>query len=112
MELVDMLVVDCPEKSAALGPEDLKGLVERALKFTQANGITSENAVKVFLALWIEYGEGFPMIPDRPWAEALFAHPTLPDVLKVAMVRDRFRERVQGRRIEIHGAPADPAAAG
>jgi hypothetical protein len=101
-KLVDLIRLDFPQKAGSLEPEALEGLVERAIDFARVNHIGSEGAVIAFVGLWLEYGEGFHAIPDRAWAESLLAHPTLPDTLKVAMVRDRLMSRVQGRTIEVH----------
>lgn len=91
---------DYPVEFARLGREKAEEFAKRTLTASERFGLERENAILVYLGLRVEFGENFEKSPDRDWAIELLSHPKVPDVLKVSIVRDRFRERTQGRQIE------------
>lgn len=91
---------DYPDVCEGLGHEKAQSFITRTMAAAERYGIEVEGAVIVFLGLRVENGEDFQLSPDGEWALQMLANQTVPDVLRVSLVRDRLRERNQGRRIE------------
>ena len=97
--MVSQIESGYPRHFARLGEAGARRFVQKAIAMGAANGISGEGSVAVLMELMLEFGEQFEMSPERAWARRMLAHPTLPGVVKVDVMRDRLTAATQGRTI-------------
>lgn len=98
--VVERLARVYPEPYQAMGDAGARAFVWRAVEAAERHGIDTEGDVSALIDLKIQVGEGFERSPDRAWAAAVLAHPTLPGSLKVSAIVQRIASRTQGRVVE------------
>lgn len=91
------LTREYPGPCAEMGPVPLREFIRRSYASARRQNIGSRGAVMIFIELELVFGEVFQLSPDRPWAENILAHPTLPDYSKMEAVRERLISRSAGR---------------
>lgn len=94
-----------PARFAQLGESGVRNLVGSTIDHGRELGIVTSGAVTVLIDLVVQFGEGLAMSPDRAWAMKLLAHPSLPDYIKVDIVRERLTASSGGRVLMTGGAP-------
>ena len=89
-----------PAKYAELSEAGTRQFVRRAIETGARHNVRTEGGVAVLIELTIEFGEGFALAPDRTYARKTLAHPALPEVVKLAAIRERLTARTQGRTLD------------
>jgi hypothetical protein len=110
-EVTLVIAEDHPPKVAELGVPGIRAIVLRAIEKGEALDVRNEGAVAALAELMVLFGEDFRMSPERPYAEKVLAHPTLPDYARVDLARRRMCALTKGRTIVRWDAPeseADP----
>ena len=80
------------------------GLLQAVIEEGRSWRIESEGAVAVLLQLTLMFGPRFERSPDARWAQTLIANTTVPESLRMQMIRDRLAARTQGRSVVRHPA--------
>jgi len=99
--MVAKIETEFPEQYAQLGRDGATQFVVNAIKKGEESHLDSRYAVGILIELVLDFGEDFQRSPDRRWAKQMLRHPTLPDDVKMTVMRERMTELTQGRRF-IH----------
>jgi hypothetical protein len=111
--MVSEIAAGHPETYEAWGETLTRQFVQRAIEKGIGFGFRAESAFSGLIELMIEYGEELELAPERGWVREMLMHPSLPDFLKISMIRDRLAARTQGRkivRVRAGGSDQDSAA--
>ena len=104
-EVTQVIADDHPPKVDELGVPGIRAIVVRAIEKGEAMNIRNEGAVAALAELMVLFGEDFRMSPERPYAEKVLSHPTLPDYARVDLARTRMTALTQGRTVVRWDAP-------
>lgn len=91
------LATEYPTHADSLGSTGLTTLVDDGIASATRLGLRSEGAVAVWIELTLLFGQDLELSPERGWAHRILAHPTLPDHIKVDLVRERLTRLTAGR---------------
>ncbi len=97
--MVGYLADEYPGVAERMGPAGLSDLVRKALQTAAEQRVRHEGAVAVWIELQLQFGPDFERSPDRAWARNIMAHRSLPDYIRVGLVRDRLTARTAGRPV-------------
>lgn len=100
--LAQRLAQEYAEDCARLGEAGVLALVRDTIRSAAIRRVDSEAALVELLRLYVEFGVGLELAPDRAWANEVLDHPRLPGALKVSLVRQRLSALTRGRRIVLH----------
>ena len=82
----------------ALGEPRAHRLIERTVAHGLQHGVRSGVALVELCELALEFGERFVHSPDQASALDLLEHRTLPESLKLEVLREHLRARTRGRK--------------
>ncbi len=85
-----------PCASAFTGRDAVRAFVSRGMDKASSWNVNSAEAVMALLELWLQFGENFERSPLRLWTMNILAHPELPGVAKVDVIRDRHLQLTGG----------------
>lgn len=88
-----------PESYRRLGDQGATLFVENTIEKASRHNVYTAGAVVALIELMLDFGEDFERSPDRQWAKCMLQHPTLPEDVKLAAMRERMTALTQGRRI-------------
>lgn len=95
---------DFPAAYQQLGETGVLALLRSVIDTGRPLGIESEGSLAVLLQLTLMFGPQFERSPDAGWAQTLMANRSVPESLRMQMLRDRLTSRTQGRSIVRHPA--------
>lgn len=95
---------DFPAAYQQLGETGVLALLRSVIDTGRPLGIESEGSLAVLLQLTLMFGPQFERSPDAGWAQTLMANRSVPESLRIQMLRDRLTSRTQGRSIVRHPA--------
>jgi hypothetical protein len=104
-QMVARIAKQYPARFAQLGESGVRNLISNTVGRGREFGIVTAGAVAVLIDLVAQFGEGLAMSPDRAWAMKLLAHPSLPDYIKIDVVRERLTASSGGRVLMPAGGP-------
>lgn len=93
---------DFPSRFEELGEQGVRRAIADATAFGETNGVRTEGGIAVLLQLTMMFGPAFERSPDAAWANALLVNQSVPESLRVSMIRDRLTARTGGRSIARH----------
>ncbi len=97
--MVARILEENPEFLASEGERGVRAYVLQSIEDAAGLEIRVEGAVAGFIRLRVGFGKEFDLSPDRVWALEILRHTSLPDVLRISMIADRFEARTLGRKI-------------
>lgn len=104
IRMAQYVQTDFPSSYRQLGEAGVHGLLQAVIEEGRSWRIESEGAVAVLLQLTLMFGPRFERSPDARWAQTLIANTTVPESLRMQMIRDRLAARTQGRSVVRHPA--------
>ncbi|MYN19906.1 hypothetical protein GTP81_24475 [Rugamonas sp. FT107W] len=108
-KMVARIAEQYPARFAQLGQSGVRDLISKTIERGREFNIVTAGAVAALIDLVVQFGEGLAMSPSREWAMKLLAHPSLPDYIKLDLVRERLTAGSGGRPLMSVSSPL-PAA--
>lgn len=97
--MVEYVAADFPHPFATLKEEGVRNWIADILQFGARHRIESNGALAVLLQLTMMFGARLERSPDAEWAIEFLAKESVPDTLRLRMIRDRLSAYTQGRAI-------------
>lgn len=88
---------DFPAQAKQLTEPGIRALIKEVLDLAELHKFESEGAVAALLQLTLMFGLKFRRSPDSAWANALLSNVSVPDPVRMDMIRTRLTANSQGR---------------
>ena len=95
--MVKYIATEYPRQYASMGQAGAREFVVGVIQKGRQNHVETKGGLAVLLELMIAFGDNFQNSPHKEWANELLAHPTLPEQIKMRILRERMTALSQGR---------------
>jgi hypothetical protein len=109
--MITYVATEFPDQHRDLGEAGTRQLIEHTIETGRRHAIETEGGVAVLLQLTLMFGQDFERSPDAAWANDLIATHSVPESLRMRMIRERLTARTQGRSIVRYTFPEAKSSA-
>jgi hypothetical protein len=96
---------DFPRQFEEMGPDGVRAFIREVMALGLRHEVEAGGAMAVLLQLTLMFGMNFERSPDAAWANELLSMVSVPDKVRMEMIRTRLASATQGRAIRKFTPP-------